>query len=210
MINNTNIQQTGRVDIHKRCKPSRLHMALAGFGVASTLLIGGLSGFHSGSVAPHGQVTPSHRAVVSSQDAGSAQKQVITVSYRTSADYMSIARQAAVNAGISPDYFVRQIQQESGFNPNAGSPAGAQGIAQFMPATAASLGINPYDPVQALDGAARLMASLNAQFGGNYAKALAAYNAGAGAVNSAVAQGGGNWLSYMPAETRNYVAVIMG
>ncbi len=54
------------------------------------------------------------------------------------------------------------------------------------------------------------MASLSAQFGGDYAKALAAYNAGAGAVNAAVAQGGANWLSYMPAETQNYVAIIMG
>jgi soluble lytic murein transglycosylase-like protein len=54
-----------------------------------------------------------------------------------------------------------------------------------------------------------MMASLSAQFGGDYAKALAAYNAGAGAVQSAVAAAGGNWLSHMPAETRNYVAIIM-
>src|SRR5262249_1292481 len=133
-----------------------------------------------------------------------------SMSYNVPTDYVSVARQAAINAGIDPNYFVRQIQQESGFNPRAGSPAGAEGIAQFMPSTAASMGINPYDPIQALRAAARMMAGLLAQFGGNYAKALAAYNAGAGAVQSAVARGGGNWLSYMPAETRHYVATIMG
>ena len=55
--------------------------------------------------------------------------------------YVAIAQQDAVANGISPVYFVRQIQIESGFNPNAYSPAGAVGIAQFLPSTAAGLGI---------------------------------------------------------------------
>ncbi len=105
---------------------------------------------------------------------------------------------------------MRQIQKESGFNPDAASPAGAVGIAQFMPGIAASMGVNPYDPASALNGAARMMASESAQFGGDYAKALAAYNAGPGAVQSAVAQGGSNWLAYLPGETQNYVHAIMG
>jgi len=96
--------------------------------------------------------------------------------------YVAIARQDASNAGISPDLFVRQINQESGFNPWAVSPAGAIGIAQFMPATAAGMGINPRDPLQSLRGAARLMASYAHQYG-IYAKALAAYNAGPAAVD---------------------------
>jgi soluble lytic murein transglycosylase-like protein len=54
------------------------------------------------------------------------------------------------------------------------------------------------------------MAQLSRQFGGNYAMALAAYNAGPGAVQAAINAGGGNWYYYLPAETRNYVAVIMG
>jgi Soluble lytic murein transglycosylase and related regulatory proteins (some contain LysM/invasin domains) len=124
--------------------------------------------------------------------------------------YIAIAQADAVQYGISPVYFVRQINQESGFNPYAYSPAGAVGIAQFEPATAAGLGVNPYNPVSALDGAARMMAGLSNQYGGNYAKALAAYNAGSGAVDNAVAAGGGNWLALLPAETQNYVAIIMG
>jgi len=123
--------------------------------------------------------------------------------------YWNIAWQAALNAGIDPNLFTRQINQESGFNPNAVSPAGAEGIAQFMPATAAAMGVNPWDPISALYGAARLMAQLNRQFG-NYAMALAAYNAGPGAVQYAINHGGSNWYYWLPAETRNYVSVIMG
>ncbi|GLV55297.1 hypothetical protein KDH_21440 [Dictyobacter sp. S3.2.2.5] len=121
-----------------------------------------------------------------------------------------MARSAAIAAGISPDYFVRQINQESGFNPNAVSPVGAIGIAQFMPATAAEMGVNASDPQSSLTGAARWMSSLTKQFGGDYGKALAAYNAGPGAVQGAVNAGGGNWLAQLPAETQNYVRSIMG
>ncbi len=125
--------------------------------------------------------------------------------------YVAIARQDAINAGISPDYFVRQINQESSFNPNAVSPAGAVGIAQFLPSTAAGLGINPWDPIQALNGAARLMASYANQYGGDYAKALAAYNAGGGTVQYAISTcGTANWMNCLPTETRNYISVIMG
>ena len=124
---------------------------------------------------------------------------------------MAIARQDAINAGISPDYFVRQINQESGFNPNALSPAGAEGIAQFEPGTAAGLGLNPLDPVAALNAAAHLMASYNHTYGGNYAMALAAYNGGSGTVQYAInACGQANWMNCLPGETRNYIRVIMG
>jgi hypothetical protein len=124
--------------------------------------------------------------------------------------YVAIARQDAIANGISPDYFVRQIQIESSFDPNAYSPAGAVGIAQFLPSTAASLGINPYDPISALAGAARYMASYAKQYNGNYAMALAAYNAGGGTVQYAVAAGGANWMNFLPAETRQYIYNIMG
>jgi LysM repeat protein len=123
--------------------------------------------------------------------------------------YIAVARQAALNAGISPDIFVRQINQESGFRPNVTSYAGAVGIAQFMPATAASLGINPYNPTQALQGAARLMATYVRQYG-SYALALAAYNAGPGTVNGALRGCGGAWLQCVPAETHSYVNIILG
>lgn len=117
---------------------------------------------------------------------------------------------AAHRAGIDPNIFVRQIQQESNFNPNAVSPAGAEGIAQFMPGTARGLGINPFNPVQALYAAAQYMANSLRAFGGDYAKALAAYNAGGGAVNYAIARGGHNWRNYLPAETQNYLKIILG
>jgi LysM repeat protein len=128
----------------------------------------------------------------------------------TRQQFVSLARQDALNARISPDVFVRQINQESGFNPRAISPAGAIGIAQFEPATANSIGINPWDPVQSLQGASRLMASYAWQYNGDIAKALAAYNAGPGAVQQAVVSGGTNWRMFLPAETRNYIRVILG
>lgn len=122
---------------------------------------------------------------------------------------VAIAQQDAVNAGIDPTYFVRQINLESGFNPNAVSPGGAEGIAQFEPGTAAGLGINPFNPIQALQAAAQMMARYYHMYG-DYAKALAAYNAGPANLQNAVNSCGANWLSCMPAETQNYVHTIMG
>ncbi len=124
--------------------------------------------------------------------------------------YVAIAQQDAIAVGISPVYFVRQINEESGFNPNAVSPAGAVGIAQFLPGTAAGLGIDPRNPIQALRGAAQLMANYARQYGGDYAKALATYNAGSGTVQRAVNNCGTNWLNCLPGETRHYIYVIMG
>lgn len=209
-----NIQPTVHTDIRNNKKQSRIRMMLAGGGIAGALLISGLFGGTHGTHNAHATHTTAHiqtHVVKASPITNSASEmKTAQMSYTVANDYVGMARQAASSAGISPDAFERQIQQESGFNPSAGSPAGAQGIAQFMPGTAASMGVNPYDPSSALPGAARMMASLAAQFGGDYSKALAAYNAGAGAVNVAVAQGGGNWLSLMPGETQHYVATIMG
>lgn len=85
---------------------------------------------------------------------------------------------AAAHWNVSAALLAGQLMAESGFDPNAGSPAGAQGIAQFMPSTAASYGLtNPYDPNAAIDAEAHLMADLIAQFG-SPELALAAYNAG--------------------------------
>ena len=123
--------------------------------------------------------------------------------------YVAVAEQDANAAGIPFVYFVRQIQQESGFNPNAVSVTDAEGIAQFEPYTASGLGVNPWDPNSALFGAAHLMAGYYQQYG-NYAKALGAYNAGPGAVQSAVYSCGMYWLGCMPAQTQDYVYRIMG
>ncbi len=124
-------------------------------------------------------------------------------------DYQALAATYAQQAKVDPGIFVSQIQQESGFNPSAKSPAGALGIAQFMPQTAAGLGINPLDPVASLRAAASYDARNLQTYGGDYSKMLAAYNAGGGTVNNAVSQYGSSWLSHMPAETQKYVKAIM-
>ena len=116
--------------------------------------------------------------------------------------YIDYARQQALANEIDPDIFLKQINQESGFNPNAVSPAGAIGIAQFMPGTAAGLGVDPWDPVASLEAAARLMKSYLDRFG-SYELALAAYNAGPGAVE----QYGG--IPPYP-ETQAYISRILG
>jgi len=131
------------------------------------------------------------------------------VATQSSGYYQNMAVQAAENAGINPTYFTRQIQIESNFNPNAQSGSGAIGIAQFMPGTAASIGVNPYNPQASLNGAAQLMARLSNEFGGDYSKALAAYNTGEGTVINAEQRGGAQWLSEMPADTQNYIHIIM-
>lgn len=90
---------------------------------------------------------------------------------------------AARANGIDPALLAGLIRQESGFNAAAHSPAGAQGLTQLMPATAAGLGVsNPLDPAQSIAGGARYLAQQLDRFGGDTARALAAYNAGPGAV----------------------------
>ena len=117
-------------------------------------------------------------------------------------EYLPHARQAAQRHGIPEDLFLRLVQQESGWNPNARSHKGAMGLAQLMPGTAAKLGVNPNDPVQNLNGGARYLRMMYNQFG-NWTLALAAYNAGPGAV-----QKHGGIPPYR--ETRNYVRIIAG
>jgi hypothetical protein len=117
-------------------------------------------------------------------------------------DWREQARLAAIQAGVDPNLFLRLVKQESGFNPNARSPVGAQGLAQLMPATARELGVDPLDPMQNLAGGAKYFRQQMDRFQ-DPALALAAYNAGP----SRVAKAGG-----IPniAETQNYVRAIMG
>jgi soluble lytic murein transglycosylase-like protein len=90
---------------------------------------------------------------------------------------------AAKRNGVDPALLAGLVEQESNFDPNAGSPAGAQGLTQLMPATAASLGVtNVHDPAQALEGGAKYLRQQLDRFGGDVARALAAYTAGPGAV----------------------------
>jgi soluble lytic murein transglycosylase-like protein len=120
----------------------------------------------------------------------------------TTDELRAYAIAVATSSGVDAGVFVAQIQQESGFNPNARSPAGAEGIAQFMPATAASVGIDPWDPHAALRAAAQLDAAYLARYHGDYPMMLAAYNAGPGAVDRY-----GGVPPY--GETQTYIARIM-
>lgn len=116
--------------------------------------------------------------------------------------FSGIARDAARRHGVPEDLFLRLVQQESGWNPNAESRKGAYGLAQLMPATARKLGVNRKDPKQNLEGGARYLKQQYATFG-SWRLALAAYNAGPGAV-----QKYGGVPPYK--ETRNYVKAIWG
>lgn len=117
-------------------------------------------------------------------------------------EYRTPLLAAAARWNVSAALLAAQLFAESNFNPNAGSPAGAQGIAQFMPSTAAAYGLeNPYDPVASIDAQAHLMSDLLRQFG-SPELALAAYNAGPGAVGSC------DCIPPYP-ETQAYVAKIM-
>jgi hypothetical protein len=113
-------------------------------------------------------------------------------------DWQTIARRRAKKYGIDPDIFQRQMGQEA-HGEDLTSPAGAQGPAQIMPATARSWGVkNVHDIRQAYDAAAKHMAQYFKQYG-SMRDALIAYNAGPGAVGHG-----------LPAETQNYIKTILG
>ncbi|MBC7140557.1 MAG: lytic transglycosylase domain-containing protein [Rhodobacteraceae bacterium] len=116
--------------------------------------------------------------------------------------YLDAAKDAARRHGVPEDLFLRLVQQESGWNPNAVSHKGATGLAQLMPATARRLGVNATDPNDNLDGGAKYLRMMYDRFG-DWKLALAAYNAGP----EAVAKHGG-----VPpyAETKGYVLAILG
>ena len=118
--------------------------------------------------------------------------------------FSDLINSAAQKYGVDPALLKGLIRQESNFNPNAKSPAGAAGLCQLMPGTAAALGCtNPLDPAQAIDAGAKYLSQQLKAFGGDPRKALAAYNAGPGAV-----QRYGGVPPY--AETQNYVRAVMG
>lgn len=112
---------------------------------------------------------------------------------------------SAGRAGLDPHFLARLLWQESLFEPGARSPVGAQGIAQFMPGTAAMVGLDdPWNPAKAIRAAADYLRGLRDGFG-NLGLAAIAYNGGEARAASFVAGAGG-----LPWETRAYVAAITG
>jgi hypothetical protein len=123
----------------------------------------------------------------------------------TADDICRAVEQDAAENGLPVEFFARVIWQESRFNARAVSVKGAQGIAQFMPATADYRGlIDPFDPIEALKNSASYLRDLKTQFG-NLGLAAAAYNAGPGRVSAFLAS-----KRPLPGETRNYVAIVTG
>ena len=119
------------------------------------------------------------------------------------ADLTSLIQTAAANNGLDPALLSAVIQQESAGDPSAVSPAGAQGLMQLMPRTAASLGVtNPFDPTQNVNAGAAYLRQLLDRYNGDTSLALAAYNAGPGRVD----QYGG--IPPFP-QTQHYVSSIL-
>ncbi|MBQ7705830.1 MAG: lytic transglycosylase domain-containing protein [Selenomonadaceae bacterium] len=109
---------------------------------------------------------------------------------------------AARKYGVEPELVKAVATAESNMNQGAVSQVGAVGVMQLMPETAASLGVNPYDEKENIEGGAHYIRQMLDQFNGNVSKAVAAYNAGPGAV-----QKYGGVPPY--SETQNYVGRVL-
>jgi hypothetical protein len=120
-------------------------------------------------------------------------------------EFCQALKEAAEASNIPVAFFARLLWQESKFQPNVVSRVGAQGIAQFMPATAVEVGLDdPFDPFKALPASAKFLRRLHNQFG-NLGLAAAAYNAGSGRIQKWLERRGA-----LPQETRVYVRIITG
>jgi hypothetical protein len=163
------------------------------------------------------QLTPAHAEPQSgSAAAASDEAAKVTTTATTGAeprgsrpsvdDICRTLAQAAADNDLPEEFFTRLIWQESRFDPAAVSPAGAQGIAQFMPQTAATRGLtNAFEPLQALRESAGYLRELRTTFRGSLGLAAAAYNAGPGQVEA--------WLAgrrSLPGETQAYVRIVTG
>jgi hypothetical protein len=147
--------------------------------------------------------TAAGRLLLPGAAAATAQGGELTVPAYVPAPWRTLIARAARTEQLPPALLAAQLEAESGFDPSARSSSGAEGIAQFMPATWAGTwnpqrGRSPFEPAPAIAAQARLMHVLLEQADGDIASALAAYNAGPAVPRA-------DW----PAETRAYVARIL-
>ena len=149
--------------------------------------------------------TAEQQTPAESRKADQDQQQELGSSPTSPASLCEVLAKAAANHDLPADFFTRLIWQESRFKADAVSPAGAQGVAQFMPATAKLRQLeNPFDPLKAIDKSAQLLRDLRQEFG-NLGLAAAAYNAGSGRVRDWLVRG-----RPLPGETRSYVRLVTG
>ena len=137
-----------------------------------------------------------------SPSAAAAASAAATASVPADSAYIDSIREAAGKYGVDPKLVSAVAEIESGFSQDAVSATGAVGVMQLMPETAASLGVNPYDAQQNIDGGAQYLKQMLDDFGGDVRKAVAAYNAGPEAVRE---YGGVPPYS----ETQQYVASVL-
>ena len=115
-------------------------------------------------------------------DKAMSMESIGAVGLNISGDTNSLIKEAAARYQVDPRLVAAVAQTESGGNQEAVSPAGAVGVMQLMPETAAGLGVNPYDKRQNIEGGAKYLRQMMDTFGGDVQKAVAAYNAGPQAV----------------------------
>jgi len=127
-----------------------------------------------------------------------------TTSTAVTGDFAALINQSAKKYNVNPNLVQAVVKAESNFNPSAVSSAGALGLMQLMPATAAGLGVsNALDPAQNIEGGVKFLSQLLTHFNGNVKLAVAAYNAGQGAVD--------RYNGVPPyKETQTYVERVLG
>jgi soluble lytic murein transglycosylase-like protein len=163
----------------------------------------GPAGFAAALDSAQAGASATQAAGASSPGASTASGSAAATPSEAARPYVPLIEQAAARNGIDPAVLYGLIEQESGFDPNATSSAGALGLTQLMPGTASSLGVSePLNPAQSIEGGARYLGQMLRQFSGNTADALAAYNAGPGAV-----QQYGGVPPY--SETQQYVSKVL-
>jgi hypothetical protein len=173
--------------------------------MAGPLLACALALANSPANAQAGATPPTPENRESAQPSAGSGQNGATAQPATADEVCRALEQSAAENALPVEFFARVIWQESRFDAKAVSPKGAEGIAQFMPRTASWHGlVDPFDPIEALRHSAAYLRELLDRFG-NLGLAAAAYNAGPERVSA--------WLTShraLPAETRNYVALVTG